>query len=76
MAGASSQAAARESLVQLRTKASSLRDGLAPMTARALSRVVRSAEHASGRVIEKKARMQELQRRWHDLMVCLRLGRD
>ncbi|HSI54300.1 MAG: hypothetical protein ACAH21_00725 [Ramlibacter sp.] len=75
VAGSTSRAAAQESMLQLRSKAAALRGGLAPLSARALARVVRSAEHASGQVIEKKVRMRVLRERWQDLMVCLHLAR-
>jgi hypothetical protein len=71
VAGASTQAAAREHLVALRTKARDMRRQMHPMAARALSRVVRRAERASGGVVDKRARLKEFQATWHELLACL-----
>ncbi|MGE0333366.1 MAG: hypothetical protein AB7P37_22005 [Ramlibacter sp.] len=71
----SSQGMARESAAQLRDRAAALQKRLAPMGARALDRVVRRAERASGGVLDKRARLKELQDSWNDLLTCLRLTR-
>ncbi|MFO1245809.1 MAG: hypothetical protein U1E71_11610 [Ramlibacter sp.] len=75
VACASTQGVARESVAQLRDRASLLRQRLAPMGARAVDRVVRRAERASGSVLDKRARLNELQSSWDDLLTCLRLTR-
>jgi hypothetical protein len=38
-----------------------------------VDRVVRRAERASGSVLDKRARLKELQDSWNDLLTCLQL---
>lgn len=71
VAGASTQAAARDHLIALRAKARELGRRMHPMAARALSRVVRRAERASGGVLDKRARLREFQATWQELLACL-----
>ncbi len=73
VAFSSTQGLARESATQLRGSAAALQKRLAPMGARAVDRVVRRAERASGSVLDKKARLKELQDSWNDLLTCLPL---
>ena len=73
VAAAGTQGMARESAMQLRERASALQKRLAPMGARAVDRVVRRAERASGSVLDKRARLKELQDSWNDLLTCLQL---
>ena len=73
VAFSSTQGVARESAAQLRGSAQALQKRLAPMGARAVDRVVRRAERASGSVLDKKARLKELQDSWNDLLTCLPL---
>ncbi len=75
VACASTQGAARDAVNQLHDQAAMLRKRLAPMGARHVDRVVRRAERASGSVLDKRARLHELQSSWDDLMTCLRLIR-
>jgi hypothetical protein len=75
VAFANSQELARESAARLHAHAASLRRRISPMSARALSRVVRKAERASGQVLDKKGKLRELQASWDDLMHCLRITR-
>jgi len=72
VACATTQDIARESVRQLRAQATALRGRMAPLGARAVDRVVRRAERASGSVLDKRARMHELQQSWNDLLTCLR----
>ncbi|RYF43515.1 MAG: hypothetical protein EOO25_03005 [Comamonadaceae bacterium] len=74
VAGSSSQAAARASLSQLRERTQALAGRVPPLAARALVRVTRSAEQASGQVVDKKAKLRTLQHRWQDLLICLKVG--
>ena len=69
----STQGMARESAAQLRGSAAALQKRMAPMGARAVDRVVRRAERASGSVLDKRARLKELQDSWNDLLTCLPL---
>lgn len=71
----STQGMARESAAQLRERAASLQRRLAPMGARAVDRVVRRAERASGSVLDKRARLKELKDSWNDLLTCLPLSK-
>ena len=71
VAGATTQAAARDHVLALRAKARNMGRQMHPMAARALSRVVRRAERASGGVLDKRARLHEFQTTWHELLACL-----
>lgn len=75
VACASSQELARESVLQMRAHAASLRRRVSPLSARAMARVVRNAERASGQVLDKKAKLRDLQSSWDDLLHCLHLTR-
>lgn len=71
VAAAGTQGMARDSAMQLRDRATALQKRLAPMGARAVDRVVRRAERASGSVLDKRARLKELQDSWNDLLTCV-----
>ena len=73
VACASHKAAAKDMTLQLRVKADALRLQMAPLPASALSKVVRRTEAASGTVLDKGARLHEVQAAWDDFVVCLRL---
>lgn len=73
VAAAGTQGMARESALQLRERAYALQKRLAPMGARAVDRVVRRAERASGSVLDKRARLKELQDSWNDLLTCVQM---
>jgi hypothetical protein len=75
VAAAGTQSAARSQVAQLRAHARGLNAKLSPMAARALSRVVRRAERASGNVLDKRARLKELQASWDELLACLQGSR-
>lgn len=72
---AATQGHARDTAAQLRDHARSVQKGLAPLGARAVDRVVRRAERASGSVLDKRARLKELQDSWNDLLTCLRVSK-
>jgi hypothetical protein len=63
---------AREAIVEMRRKAGALRGQIAPLPASALAKVVRRTEAAGGAVLDKGARMQELQASWDQFLACLR----
>lgn len=71
VAAAGTQDVAKGNVAELRSRARDLNRKLAPMAARALSRVVRRAERACGSVVDKRARVAELQASWDDLLTCL-----
>lgn len=73
VAFSSTQGVARASATQLRDSAAALQKRLTPMGAGAVGRVVRRAERASGNVLDKRARLKELQDSWNDLLTCLPL---
>ena len=72
---ASTQGMARATAAQMREHARNLQKRLAPLGARAVDRVVRRAERASGSVLDKRARLKELQDSWNDLLTCVRATR-
>jgi hypothetical protein len=63
---------ARGSITEMRRKAAELRRQLAPRPASALAKVVRRSEAAGGAVLNKRARMRDLQTSWDDFLACLR----
>ena len=63
---------ARDAIAQMRRKAAELRSQIAPLPASALAKVVRRTEAAGGAVLDKGARMQELQASWDHFLACLR----
>lgn len=66
------KAMARGAIAEMRRKAAQLRRQMAPLPASALAKVVRRSEAAGGAVLNKGARMRELQSSWDDLLACLR----
>ena len=63
---------ARDTIAEMRRKAGELRRQIAPLPASALAKVVRRTEAAGGAVLDKGARMQELQASWDHFLACLR----
>ncbi len=62
----------RGAIVEMRRKASELRRQIDPLPASALAKVVRRTEAAGGAVLDKGARVQELQTSWDHFLACLR----
>ncbi|MBA4328405.1 MAG: hypothetical protein C0428_09285 [Polaromonas sp.] len=62
----------RDAITEMRRKAAELRRQIAPLPASALAKVVRRTEAAGGAVLDKGARMRELQASWDDFLACLR----
>lgn len=63
---------ARDAIAEMRHKAAELRQQIAPLPASALAKVVRRTEAAGGAVLDKGARMRELQTSWDHFLACLR----
>ena len=63
---------ARDAIADLRRKAAGLRGQIGPLPASALAKVVRRTEAAGGAVLDKGARIQELQTSWDHFLACLR----
>lgn len=63
---------AKDAMTEMHRKAAALRQQLAPLPASALAKVVRRTEAASGAVLDKGARMRELQSSWDHFLACLR----
>jgi hypothetical protein len=66
------KAMARDAIADMRRKATELRPQMAPLPASALAKVVRRTEAAGGAVLDKGARMRELQASWDAFLACLR----
>ena len=62
----------RDAMAKMRAKAAELRQQIGPLPASALAKVVRRTEAASGAVLDKGARMKELQTSWDHFLACLR----
>lgn len=63
---------ARDAIAALRRKAADLRGQIDPLPASALAKVVRRTEAAGGAVLDKGARIQEVQTSWELFLDCLR----
>ena len=73
VAGAPHKTAVKQAIRQLRSQAEALRLQIAPLPASALSKLVRRCESASGVVLDKGARFNDVQAAWDHFVVCLRL---
>ena len=62
---------ARDAISEMRRKAAELRRRIDPLPASALAKVVRRTEAAGGAVLDKGARMRELQTSWDHFLACL-----
>ncbi len=62
----------RDAMAKMRAKAAELRQQIGPLPASALAKVVRRTGAASGAVLDKGARMKELQTSWDHFLACLR----
>ena len=74
IACASNKSLAKDAISEMRVKAAALRKQMQPLPASALTKVVRRTEAASGAVLDKGARMRELQSSWDLFLACLRAG--
>ncbi len=72
IACASNKSLVKDSISDMRLKAGALRQQVGPLSASALAKVVRRTEAASGAVLDKGARMNELQASWDLFLACLR----
>lgn len=63
---------ARDAISEMRRKAAELRRQIGPLPASALAKVVRRTEAAGGAVLDKGARVKELQTSWDHFLACLR----
>ncbi|MES2977025.1 MAG: hypothetical protein V4731_01255 [Pseudomonadota bacterium] len=63
----------QNTIAHLRSHAESARVTMAPLQARLLSRLLRRTEAACGAVLDKRARLEEVQAAWTDLLTCLNL---
>lgn len=63
---------AKDAITEMRRKAADLRRQIGPLPASALAKVVRRTEAAGGAVLDKGARMKELQSSWDHFLACLR----
>ncbi|RYX97793.1 MAG: hypothetical protein EOO28_02880 [Comamonadaceae bacterium] len=64
-----------DSIAGLRARAQELRTRIEPLPAGALAKVVRRTEAACGAVMDKGARLKELQTSWDHFVACLRANR-
>ena len=62
----------KDTIADMRRKAADLRRQIGPLPASALAKVVRRTEAAGGAVLDKGARIQELQTSWEHFLACLR----
>ncbi|GAB3470494.1 hypothetical protein [Polaromonas eurypsychrophila] len=62
----------KDAIAELRRKAADLRCQIGPLPASALAKVVRRTEAAGGAVLDKGARLKELQTSWDHFLACLR----
>lgn len=72
IACASNKSQVKEAISDMRLKAGAMRQQVGPLPASALAKVVRRTEAASGAVLDKGARMKELQASWDHFLACLR----
>ena len=72
VACSNSKSMAKDAIADLRRKAEALRRRVDPLPASALAKVVRRTEAASGAVLDKGARMREVQTSWDHFLACLR----
>lgn len=69
------KAMARDAIAEMRRKAAELSRQIDPLPASALAKVVRRTEAAGGAVLDKGARVRELQTSWDHFLACLRSSR-
>lgn len=71
IACATNKSEIKDAIAQMRSKAASLHGQIDPLPASALAKVVRRTEAASGAVLNKGARIQEVQSSWEHFLNCL-----
>ncbi|WP_139351985.1 hypothetical protein [Polaromonas sp. A23] len=71
IACATNKSEIKDAIAQMRSKAASLHGQIDPLPASALAKVVRRTEAASGAVLDKGARIQEVQSSWEHFLNCL-----
>ncbi|MFC5519568.1 hypothetical protein [Polaromonas jejuensis] len=76
IACATSKGLSKDAIAQLRLTADSLRPQIAPLPAHALSLVVRRAEAACGAVLDKGARVKEVETSWDNFLACVQAWQD
>ena len=74
IACADNKSRAKDAISEMRVKAAALCKQMQPLPASALTKVVRRTEAASGAVLDKGARLRELQSSWDLFLACLRAG--
>jgi hypothetical protein len=72
VAGATNKSLIKDAIADMRQKAAALGKQVGPLPASALAKVVRRTEAASGAVLDKGARMREVQASWDHFLACLR----
>ncbi len=72
VAGATNKSLVKNAIADMRQKAAALGKQVGPLPASALAKVVRRTEAASGAVLDKGARMREVQASWDHFLACLR----
>ncbi|MDP1742644.1 hypothetical protein [Polaromonas sp.] len=72
VACSANKSVARAAIANMRLKAAELRGQIGPLPASALAKVVRRTEAAGGAVLDKGARVQEVQTSWDHFLACLR----
>jgi hypothetical protein len=71
IACATNKSEIKDAIAQMRRKAAALHGQIDPLPASALAKVVRRTEAASGAVLDKGARIQEVQTSWNHFLNCL-----
>ena len=61
----------KDTIADMRRKAADLRRQIGPLPASALAKVVRRTEAAGGAVLDKGARIREVQTSWEYFLACL-----
>ena len=72
IACATNKAETKNAIAQMRRQAASLHGQMDPLSASALAKVIRRTEAASGAVLDKGARIKEVQTSWELFLHCLR----
>lgn len=72
VACSANKSVAGDAIATMRRKAAELHGQIGPLSASALAKVVRRTEAAGGAVLDKGARIQEVQASWDHFLACLR----